>query len=327
MAGLMIASRRQSESVIETFELRKIFGRRSSVPAAQATRASRGTLAVDGVTLQVGRGEVFGFLGPNGAGKTTTIKMLLGLVHPSGGDARILGAVPGDPAVMGKVGFLPEHFRFPAWLGAAEFLDLHARLHGMSESRRRSRIPALLERLGLGDRGTTRLGEFSKGMSQRIGIAQALLNEPELVVLDEPTSGLDPLGRREVMELIRELRAGGTTVFLNSHLLSEVESTCDRIAVIKKGRIARTGSLDDLAGEQVEVDLRAEGITPALTERLESLARIAHADGPRLTLIVKDLECLPAVTAAIVEEGARLYSFSPRRLSLEEMFVRIMEEG
>jgi len=302
--------------VIETFELRKVFGGRGG-----------GTIAVDGVTLDVGRGEVFGFLGPNGAGKTTTIKMLLGLVHVTSGTARVLGLAPGEPAAMARVGFLPEHFRFPAWLGAAEFLDLHARLYGMPDARRRSRIPELLERVGLADRAATCLGEFSKGMSQRIGLAQALLNEPELVILDEPTSGLDPLGRREVMEIIRELRAAGTTVFLNSHLLSEVESTCDRIAVIKRGRIARTGSLDDLAGAQLEVDVRAEGITPEIRARIEAQARIARADGAHLTLIVKNAERLPFLTAALVDGGARLYSFAPRRLSLEEMFVRIMEES
>jgi ABC-2 type transport system ATP-binding protein len=312
-------------AVVETFELRKTY---DSAPRA-GLRAGRGVVAVDGVTLRVGRGEVFGFLGPNGAGKTTTIKMLLGLVHPTGGEARILGHAPGDPAVMGKVGFLPEHFRFPAWLGAAEFLDLHARLLHMDGSRRRARIVELLDSVGLGDRGSTRLGEFSKGMSQRIGLAQALLNEPDLVVLDEPTSGLDPLGRREVMELIRALRARGTTVFLNSHLLSEVEATCDRIAMIKKGRVVRTGTLDDLAGPQLEVDLRAEGMTREILDRIGSLgARVARADAARgeFLLLVDEAEALPRISAALVEAGARLYRLSPRRLSLEEAFVRIMGE-
>ena len=212
--------------LIETHDLSKNYGE---------------TVAVAGLTLTVGQGEVFGFLGPNGAGKTTTVKMLLGLVAPSAGEARLLGRRPGDPAIMGRVGFLPEHFRFPAWLTAADFLDVHARLYGLSAAERRVRIPKLLARVGLGDRPRSKLGDFSKGMLQRVGLAQALLNDPALVFLDEPTSGLDPLGRREVRDLIHELRAAGVTVFLNSHFLSEVEVTCDRVAIVKRGRIVRLG--------------------------------------------------------------------------------------
>ncbi len=297
--------------VIETSEIRKVYG---------------DTVAVDRLSLSVARGEVFGFLGPNGAGKTTTVKILLGLVHPTAGQARILDHGLGDPAVMGRVGFLPEHFRFHPWLTAAEFLDLHGRLYGMPVTQRRQRIPQLLQRVGLADRADTRLSEFSKGMSQRIGLAQALLNEPELVFLDEPTSGLDPMGRREVRDLIRELRNAGVTVFLNSHLLSEVEVTCDRVAIIKQGRVVRVGTLDDLTGGAVEVEVRAGGLTPELRAGLERWGRIAWADGAQLVMTVEDEEVLPAIAGWLVEGGARLYSLSPRRLSLEELFVRIMEE-
>ena len=178
--------------LIETHNLRKTYG---------------DTVAVDSLTLAVGAGEVFGFLGPNGAGKTTTVKMLLGLVAPTSGEARLLGHRPGDPAIMGRVGFLPEQFRFPSWLTAADFLDVHGRLYGLPAAERRARIPRLLERVGLADRARSKLGEYSKGMMQRVGLAQALLNDPALVFLDEPTSGLDPLGRREVRDLIHELRA------------------------------------------------------------------------------------------------------------------------
>lgn len=298
-------------TIVETVELRKVYG---------------STVAVDTLTLSVVRGEVFGFLGPNGAGKTTTVKMLLGLAHPTAGQARILGRPAGDPAVMARVGFLPEHFRFHPWLTAADFLDLHGRLYGMSADRRRERVPLLLERVGLADRATTRLSHFSKGMSQRIGLAQALLNEPDLVFLDEPTSGLDPLGRREVRDLIRDLRNAGVTVFLNSHLLSEVEITCDRVAIIKQGQVVRIGTLDELTGGAVEVEVRAGGLTPELRAGLERWGRLAWADGARLTLTVGDEEVLPAVAGWLVEGGARLYSLSPRRLSLEELFVQIMQE-
>jgi len=297
--------------VVETANLRKVYG---------------DTVAVEDLTLSVDKGEVFGFLGPNGAGKTTTVKMLLGLVRPTAGQARILDRRPDDPAVMGRVGFLPEHFRFHPWLTAADFLDLHGRLYGMPVDQRRQRIPELLARVRLADRADTRISKFSKGMSQRIGLAQALLNEPELVFLDEPTSGLDPLGRREVRDLIRELRDAGVTVFLNSHLLSEVEVTCDRVAIIRQGRVARIGTLDELTGHSVEVEVRAQGLTPELRAGLEHWGHIAWADGARLTLTVEDEEVLPAIADWLIEGGARLYSLSPRRLSLEELFVQIMEE-
>ncbi len=296
---------------IETFDLGKEFGR---------------TVAVDGLNLSVERGEVLGFLGPNGAGKTTTVKMLLGLVRPTAGQARILDRPPGDPSVMASVGFLPEHFRFHPWLTAAGFLDLHGRLYHMPAQRRRIRIPQLLEQAGLADRARSRLAEFSKGMLQRIGLAQALLNEPQLVFLDEPTSGLDPLGRRDVRDLIHELRRAGVTVFLNSHLLSEVEAACDRVAIIKRGRVVRSGTLDELTGAATEVEVRAGGLTPELLAGLEPFGRVLRVNGETVVLAVADREVLPAIARWLVEGGARLYALSPRRLPLEELFVRIMKE-
>jgi ABC-2 type transport system ATP-binding protein len=296
--------------VIETQDLRKVYGE---------------TVAVEGLSLSLNEGEAFGFLGANGAGKTTTIKMLLGLVRPTAGQARLLGRAPGDPAVMGQVGFLPEHFRFHPWLTANDFLDLHARLYRMDGATRRQRIHKLLERVGLGDRAHSKLGEFSKGMLQRIGLAQALLNEPRVVFLDEPTSGLDPLGRREVRDLIRELRAQGVTIFLNSHLLGEVEATCDRIAIVKRGRIACLGALDELTRGSVEVEMHASGLTPELRGKLEGVSRVLSADGDRFVLAVEQEEQLPAIARLLVEGGAQLYALSPRRLSLEELFMRVMK--
>jgi len=284
------------------------------------------TVAVDALTLTVERGEVFGFLGPNGAGKTTTVKMLLGLVYPTAGRALVLDHPPGDPAAMGRIGFLPEHFRFPPWLTAWGFLDLHARLYHMPADQRRKRIGELLERVGLAGRAGARLGEFSKGMSQRIGLAQALLNQPELVFLDEPTSGLDPLGRREVRDVIRELRQAGVTVFLNSHFLSEVEITCARVAIIKEGRAVRAGTLVELAGDAIEVDVRAGGLTPDLVAGLARWGKVLYTDDTRLTLSLDREEALPAIADWLVRGGARLYALSPRGLSLEELFVRILEE-
>jgi ABC-2 type transport system ATP-binding protein len=306
--------------LIETQDLRKTYG---------------AVVAVDGLTLSVDGGEVFGFLGPNGAGKTTTVKMLLGLVHPTSGQARILDCAPGDPQVMGRIGFLPEHFRFHPWLTAAGFLDVHGRLYGLTNGQRRERIPKLLERVGLADRANARLAEFSKGMLQRIGLAQALLSDPELVFLDEPTSGLDPVGRYEVRDLIRELRNAGATVFLNSHFLSEVEVTCNRIAIVKHGRVVRTGRLDDLTAQGAEVEIRAGGLTPDLISGLarwgnvnnQAIAVEQAPDEPTsLIMFVESEEALPAIARWLVDGGARLYSLAPKRLSLEELFMRTMSE-
>jgi ABC-2 type transport system ATP-binding protein len=313
--------------LIETHDLRKTFS---------------DTVAVDSLTLSVGAGEVFGFLGPNGAGKTTTVKMLLGLVEPTSGEARILEHRPGDPAIMGRVGFLPEQFRFPSWLTATDFLDVHGRLYGLSAAERRLRIPRLLERVGLADRARSRLGEYSKGMQQRVGLAQALLNDPAIVFLDEPTSGLDPLGRREVRDLIHELRAAGVTVFLNSHFLSEVEVTCDRVAIVKRGRVVRIGTLAELTRQTTEVEIRAAGLS---TELVAGLSRwgsvISDSASPipnrqsairntdevvRLTLTVASEDVLPEIADYLVQRGARVYALAPQRISLEELFMRVMEE-
>ena len=303
---------------------------------AHDLRKEYGTiLAVDDLNLAVEKGEVFGFLGPNGAGKTTTVKMLLGLVRPTAGKASVLAHPPGDPQIMGRVGFLPEHFRFPRWLTATDFLDLHGRLYGLSAAARRERIPRLLDRVGLSDRADAHLGTFSKGMSQRVGLAQALLNDPHVVFLDEPTSGLDPLGRREVRDLIWELRDGGVTVFLNSHFLSEVEVVCDRVAIVKRGRVVRSGTLDQLTGGAVEVQIRAGGLTPELVcglarwGTLEEGKRTNHQVADRqiidLTLLVGTEAVLPAIAEYLVESGVELYGLAPKRLSLEELFVRTVE--
>src|SRR5918996_3961034 len=209
---------------IKTEQLRKVFGEYA---------------AVKGLTLQVEQGEVFGFLGPNGAGKTTSMKMLLGLVAPTSGSASLLGAPIGDLPTRAHVGFLPEHFRFQDWLTGREFLRLHGQLLGMESRDLQTRLEELLERVGLSPFGNKLLRTFSKGMLQRVGLAQALLNRPALVFLDEPTSGLDPVGRRLVRDVIRDVRAQGTSVFLNSHLLSEIEVTCDRVGFIQHGEVVR----------------------------------------------------------------------------------------
>ena len=294
---------------IETHHLRKAFG---------------GNVAVRGLTLQVAHGEVFGFLGPNGAGKTTSLKMFLGLIAPTSGSAMLLGAPLGDRAVRGEIGFLPEHFRFHDWLTAQEFLTLHGRLYRMDASRLRGRLAELLELVGLTPFRDKRLRTFSKGMLQRIGLAQALLNNPKLVFLDEPTSGLDPVGRRLVRDIIHDLRNRGTTVFLNSHLLSEVEITCDRVAFIKHGEVLRVSDLKALATGATGVTIHARGITPDTLAGLSQWAQEVRLDGDQVSLSVGDEAALPAITRYLVAQNVDVYGIAAQRLSLEDLFIQIV---
>jgi len=295
--------------VIETSNLRKEFN---------------GKVAVSDLTLRVGQGEVFGFLGPNGAGKTTSIKMLLGLVAPTRGEGRLLGRPIGDPRARARAGFLPEHFRFHDWLTGAEFLHLHGRLYGMQDADRRRRVPELLERVGLKEHADRRLRGYSKGMLQRVGLAQALLNRPAVVFLDEPTSGLDPLGRILVRDMIRDMRQEGTTVFLNSHLLSEVEITCDRVVFIKQGAVVKVVSLDELEKGAVPVEIRVGRVPADAAAGLAVWGRDIRVEGDRLYLVVDSESLLPDVARWLVGQGIDLYTLTPRRASLEDLFLQIV---
>jgi ABC-2 type transport system ATP-binding protein len=297
------------DAAIQTRDLRKTFGSK---------------VAVKGLTLEVNRGEVFGFLGPNGAGKSTSVKMLLGLIEPTGGAASVLGRPMGDVATRRRVGFLPEHFRFHDWLTAAEFLDLHGRLYGMPRDLLRRRSGDLMELVGLADHRTKRLRDFSKGMLQRIGLAQALLNDPELVFLDEPTSGLDPVGRRMVRDIIRDQRSRGATVFLNSHLLSEVEITCDRVAFIKHGEVLDIRQMDRLAPGVLSVSVRAQNVCAEALEGQKRWATVVRAEGERLSLEVESENVLPDILEYLVAGGARVYSFNSEQVSLEDLFIQIV---
>ena len=296
-----------SVAAIETEALRKVFGDRA---------------AVNGLTLQVSQGEVFGFLGPNGAGKTTSMKMLLGLVSPTSGSASLLGMPIGHRATLVRVGFLPEHFRFQEWLTAGEFLELHGQLLGMDGQDLKKRREELLERVGLTDFRNKLLRTFSKGMLQRIGLAQALLNYPALVFLDEPTSGLDPVGRRLVRDVIHELRNEGTCVFLNSHLLSEIEVTCDRVAFIRHGEVVRILDLASLDGNRSLVTIRAKGLTPEMISGMERWGEGIRAEDGQLTLTVHNETDIPEINRYLVSQGADVYAITPTRESLEEIFIK-----
>ena len=293
-------------AAIETEQLKKVFGDNT---------------AVKGLTLRVAQGEVFGFLGPNGAGKTTSMKMLLGLVSPTSGTASLLGAPIGDRPTLARIGFLPEHFRFQEWLTASEFLQLHGELLGMEKQALKARCDELLERVGLTTFRNKLLRTFSKGMLQRIGLAQALLNHPALVFLDEPTSGLDPVGRLLVRDVIRELRREGTCVFLNSHLLSEIEVTCDRVAFIRHGEVVRILDLASLNGNQSALTIRAAGLTPEMITGMARWGKDIQSDGEQITLTVQDEEQVPEINQYLVAQGARVYAITPERISLEDIFI------
>jgi ABC-2 type transport system ATP-binding protein len=305
-----------TNSAIETSHLRKDYG---------GTLGRGGFTAVQDLSFTVPRGQVFGFLGPNGAGKTTTINMLLGNIAPTSGTATLLGKPIGDLEARAKLGFLPEKFQFHEFLTAEEFLDLHGRLYGMGLKARRKRIPEVLQMVNLYERRQSKLSEFSKGMQQRAGLAQAILNDPELVILDEPTSALDPLGRREVREIVAGLKENGKTVLLNSHLLGEIEMTCDQVAILKKGQVIRVGSMDDLLAAPSTVEMRVQNISPALVRALESLARTVLVEGEEITVSIPDEAVVPDLAAAVVGSGGRLLSLIPRRESLEDLFIRVVE--
>jgi ABC-2 type transport system ATP-binding protein len=298
---------------IETDELRKEFGDNAAVKC---------------LTLQIQQGEVFGFLGPNGAGKTTSIKMLVGLIAPTSGKAFLLGVPLGNLGTRAKIGFLPEHFRFQEWLTAREFLSLHGSLFGMDRNHLNVRINELLERVGLAGFRDKQISTFSKGMLQRIGLAQALLNHPALVFLDEPTSGLDPVGRVLVRDIIGELRQLGTCVFLNSHLLSEIEVTCNRVAFISHGEVIRLLDLASLDAGQIKVTLRIGEINQDMAAGLSAWAEAIHIDNHLLTLTARNEEALPEINRYLVTHGVAVYEISPKHISLEELFIETVgKEG
>jgi len=283
------------------------------------------TVAVADLSLSIPRGEIFGFLGPNGAGKTTSVKMLLSLVAPSGGAGSVLGRPLGDREVRRRVGFLPEHFRFHDCLTGRELLRFHGRLYGLRGAPLERRIDELLHRVDLIDADARLLRQYSKGMLQRIGLAQAIINQPDLVFLDEPTSGLDPLGRLLVRDLLRELRASGTTVFLNSHLLGEVEATCDRVVFVKHGRTVYELALGDASGH-LDVELRIDRASESVLTGLARFGdRIAVVDGV-VRVRVDSESRLPPLVRWLVEQGVDVFQVRSGRPSLEQVFLEVMGE-
>jgi ABC-2 type transport system ATP-binding protein len=283
-------------------------------------------VAVRNLSLTVRRGEIFGFLGPNGAGKSTSIKMLLGLVTPTGGEAFVLGAPANDVEIRRQIGFLPEDFRFYDWLTATELLEFHGRLCGMPARKLRERVPAVLELVGLTAHRDRRLRGFSKGMLQRIGLAQALVHEPQVIFLDEPTSGLDPMGRRMVRDILRAQRERGATVFLNSHILSEIEITCDRVVFLKDGEVVASRDLKAAPETELRVRARVKKLSQEVIAGLTQWSASVYSETDDLVFTVGSAEALPDVLRHLVSSGADVFEFTPERASLEDLFVKIVGE-
>ncbi|MBS3947962.1 MAG: ABC transporter ATP-binding protein [Dethiobacter sp.] len=294
--------------VIETLDLTKQFNGRGGCHE---------------VNLEVGSGKIFGFLGPNGAGKSTLVKTLVGLLHPTSGTARVLGKPLWDTSNKQKIGYLPENFKYYDWMSGLDVLRFHAGLYKMA--RPKARIIAVLDMVGLTGQEKKRVGAYSKGMQQRLGLAAALLPAPDLLFLDEPTSALDPVGRREIREILRSLRREGSTVFLNSHLLSEVEMVCDDAAIINKGRIIAQGSLADLLSVTGAIEAKIGPPSGNLLEILMVRYPSVKLQEGCLSLRVKDREDIPEMVKIIMASGTPLYELRPAANSLEDLFVNLLK--
>ena len=304
-----------AETIVEVKNLRKVF---------RIGFWGRRVTAVDGLSLEVRRGEVFGFLGPNGAGKTTTLKILMGLIYPSSGVAALLGRPIGDPVAKANVGFLPEAPYFYDYLTGREFLRFYGHLFGLWGGALEKRVDELLEIVGMTHARDLQLRKFSKGMLQRVGIAQALINDPELVVLDEPMSGLDPIGRKEVRDLILRLKESGKTVMFSSHILHDAEMLCDRVAMIMKGKLVACGHVSELlAGSTTqEVEMVIDRLLPEALERIRPLAGKVVLQGERVMVVLASQQHVDQALDVIRASKAKLVALTPHKASLEDLFIR-----
>jgi ABC-2 type transport system ATP-binding protein len=312
--------------IIETDRLSKVYVRDvidTEYGRLRVRFRNRKTVALKDLSLEIQQGEIFGLLGPNGAGKTTTLKILMGIHFPTSGSARILGKSLDDRAMKQKIGFLPENPYFYDYLKGWEFLDFYGQLYGIGRSRRRATIEELLALVGLEHAANIPLRGYSKGMNQRIGLAQALMNDPEVVFLDEPQSGLDPLGRKQVRDIILALRDKGKTVFFSSHILSDAEMICDRVGILFKGQLRSIGHLGDLLSKSVtdwEIVLR--GVPDAEMEKWRPrLRRLTKVEGD-FWAIADDQALTDQMIRETIGQGGTLVALTPRRESLEDFFIR-----
>jgi len=276
------------------------------------------------LNLEVHQGEIFGYLGPNGAGKTTTLKLLMGLIYPTAGRASILGQDVQDVAVKAQVGFLPENPYFYDYLTGREFLHFYGQLFGLPYRDRRQRIDELLDAVGLSKAAELQLRKYSKGMLQRIGLAQALINDPQVIVLDEPTSGLDPVGRKEVRDLILDLKGRGKTVFFSTHIVPDAEMICDRVGIIVAGRLTRVGTLEELLGSEVErIEITASGFDEAVDSQIGQWSvRPPARHGDKVLFAVNTEKEASQAMEFLLGRGAAVHAVHPKRRTLEDLFLR-----
>lgn len=298
--------------VIETERLTKVYGKKTGCRD---------------VTISVRKGEIFGFLGPNGAGKSTFTKMLVGLLFPTSGRAEILGKPVGDVQTRAKVGYLPENFRYQDWMTGADLLSFHASLYKMDAKYKKNRIEEVLELVNLKGQENYKIGSYSKGMQQRLGIASALLPDPELLFLDEPTSALDPIGRKEVRDIMFSLKSCSKTIFLNSHLLSEVEMLCDSVAFIKKGTIIKHGEIDDMLSSRISLNMCVENINDSITACIKAFDKNALINRDRIQLNIVNKTDIPKIAEMIMVNGGKLFELTPCRENLENLFISLINGG
>jgi ABC-2 type transport system ATP-binding protein len=282
--------------------------------------------ALEKVSLSVGQGEIFGLLGPNGAGKTTFVKLLLSIVLPTSGSATVLGYPLGQRVLKEQCGYLPESHRYPAFLTALDTLIFFGRLNGLPESVLKEKATTLLEMVGLKDWAKVKIKKFSKGMLQRLGLAQALVNDPKLLFLDEPTDGVDPVGRKEIRDLLLRLKAQGTTIFLNSHLLSEIEMMCDRVAILNKGRVVRTGTVAELTTQKLVYNIQLSSAIPAdLRAQLIQTHSSFEFKDTILTVSLQEKSELNSIIDALRTKGIGIESMTQQKASLEDYFIQLVK--
>ncbi len=279
------------------------------------------------VSLTVNPGEIFGLLGPNGAGKTTLIKILLGIVHPTSGTARLLDEDHTSVQIRGRIGYLPENHRYPNFLTARDTLLHFGRLQGITRDQLQERTDSLLETVGLKDWTKVKIKRFSKGMLQRLGLAQALLSDPEILFLDEPTDGVDPVGRKEIRDILKSLKAQGKTIFLNSHMLSEVEEISDRVTILNKGEVLRTGTIKEITAQGGYDITLQESPTDALLQSVKSITDAIQVSGLTLTVDRSDKQTVNAIVDRIREQGFHIESMGARKSKLEDYFIKLVKEG
>jgi ABC-2 type transport system ATP-binding protein len=287
--------------------------------------SGRRITALRSLDLDVRRGEIFGLLGPNGAGKTTAVKLLLGLTRATVGTASILGLPVSDPDSRRSVGYLPEGHRFPGYLTGRETLSIFGRMSGVDPRVLKERMVPLLERLRIAEWIDVRVKKYSKGMTQRLGLASALIHQPEVLLLDEPTDGVDPVGRREIRDLLREVAEQGTTVFINSHLLSEIELTCDRVAVLRRGEVAAVGSIEELTRKESRYKVVASPVDDAAVAALQNNGAAVERKNGHLLLAVRDVAHLNALIDELRARGAALTELTQERSTLEDVFVDLVK--